>query len=173
MIRINGTELAHLELFLWLCGRESELRACGVYDLAGRWRPKEQITSLATIGFLLGQMLRFTILDALVEGRHIALDVRLLLEPWLGVRVAEICRVIREGRFGVFIVNDGAGLGHVLSSVRLLLEVILLVNIFNDSFVLALYILDFFLEVFELEMKSFDLLVAADIPCLSDGLRDC
>lgn len=48
--------------------------------------------------------------------------------------------------------NDGTSLGHVLSSVGLLLEVILLVYIFDDSFILALYILDLFLEVFKLEV---------------------
>lgn len=97
-------------------------------------------------------MLRFAILDALVERRHVAFDVRLLLKLWFGVRVAEICRIIWEGGLGVFIMNDGAGLCHVLSSVRLLLEVILLVYIFDDSFILALYILDLFLEIFKLEM---------------------
>ena len=72
----------------------------------------------------------------------------------------------------MFIVNDGTGLGHIFSSMRLLLEVILLMYIFDYSFVLALNILYLFLEVFELEVQGFDLLIAADIPCLSYGLRD-
>ena len=63
-------------------------------------------------------------------------------------------------------------LDQVLSSLRLLLEVILFVDILNDLLVLALDVLDLLLEVFELEVKGLDLLVAADVPRVADGLSD-
>ena len=63
-------------------------------------------------------------------------------------------------------------LDQVLSSLRLLLEVILFVDILNDLLVLALDVLDLLLEVFELEVKGLDLLVAADVSRVADGLSD-
>ena len=63
-------------------------------------------------------------------------------------------------------------LDQVLSSLRLLLEVILFVDILNDLLVLALDVLDLLLEVFELEVKGLDLLVAADVSSVADGLSD-
>ncbi len=118
--------------------------------MTGGWRPKDEIAALAAFRLVLCQMLRFTILDALVEGRHVALDVRLLLEPRLGVGVGEVCGVVRDGGFGVFVVDDGTGFRHVLCCVRLLLEVILFVNVLNDAFVLALHVLYLLLQVLEL-----------------------
>ena len=63
-------------------------------------------------------------------------------------------------------------LDQVLSSLRLLLEVILFVDILNDLLVLALDVFDLLLEVFELEVKGLDLLVAADVSRVADGLSD-
>ena len=63
-------------------------------------------------------------------------------------------------------------LDQVLSSLRLFLEVILFVDILNDLLVLALHVLDLLLEVLELEVKGLDLLVAADVSRVADGLSD-
>ena len=63
-------------------------------------------------------------------------------------------------------------LDQILSSLRLLLEVILFVDILNDLLVLALDVFDLLLEVFELEVKGLDLLVAADVSRVADGLSD-
>lgn len=45
-------------------------------------------------------------------------------------------------------------------------------NVFNDTLILILHIFDFFLEVFELHMKSFDLFHSSDVSRLADWLSN-
>lgn len=65
------------------------------------------------------------------------------------------------------------GLNKIFGSLRFLLEVILFMDILDDLLVLALYVFDLLLQVLELEVQGFDLLVAADVSRVAYGLRYC
>lgn len=73
----------------------------------------------------------------------------------------------------MLIVHNMGGLNKILGSLRLLFEVILFVDVLDDLLVLALYVFYLLLQVLELEVEGFDLLVSADVSGVAYGLRYC
>lgn len=73
----------------------------------------------------------------------------------------------------MLIVHNMGGLNKILGSLRLLFEVILFVDVLDDLLVLALYVFYLLLQVLELEVEGFDLLVSADVSGVAYGLGYC
>jgi hypothetical protein len=63
--------------------------------------------------------------------------------------------------------------GDCVVEVWFLFEIMLFMDVFNESLILILHILDLALEILEFKVQSLDLLVTLQTASLVDWLSDC
>lgn len=183
LVGIQSIKLANLKLLLRLNGGYCELRSRRVlvWSHGRHWRFIKRIcVGLAPYLWLISLfciILGLPILYTLVKrGLIIFLNVDFLgdlTRPLLAIAIIWLI-VVSDGDMGLLIalliVYYRSGLYGILWVGGLLFEIILFVYILDDLFILTLHVLYLFLQVLELQMQGFYLLVTPDVPGIANWL---
>lgn len=183
LIRVDSIKLAYLKLLLRLHVLRSGRVLIWSSHCHWEWRPIELVCISLTTHFWFipsfDKVFCLAVFYALMKGRSILFNIGFFAElarPRLAVTMVwwvVVCD--RDVGFLIMlvIVDNGGRLNGILRISWFLFEIVLFMYVLDDFLVLAFYIFDLFLQILELQMQGFYLLVAPDVTSISYGLCDC